>query len=1098
LPPNITSISPPTGSTTGGTSVTITGTNFTGATSVTFDGLDATSIDVANSTTITCITPAHSAGAVNVIVTTIGGPSGAFSSFTYITPPNITGISPLVGSTTGGNSITITGTNFTGETSVTFDGLDATSINVVNSTTITCITPARTTAGDVGIIVTSEGRTSTAFSSFTYITPPVITSISPSSGSTLGGTNTTITGTNFTGAISVTFDGLAATSINVVNSTTITCITPAHSAGAVNVIVTTGGGPSASFSSFTYNTPPNITGISQLTGSTAGGTSVTITGTSFTGATSVTFGGLAATSLSIVDSTTITCITPARATVGAVGVIVITGGGPSNTFSSYTYILPPNIKSIAPTSISRNGGNVTITGTNFIGATSVTFDGFNATSFSVVSNTSITCIIPARTTGGMVSVIVTTGGGPSNTFATFVYTPFVSAILPAFGTRTGGTSVKITGVGFTGTTSVTFGGIPATNVFVFNPTTITCRTGVSSVAGQVGVVVTTGDGPSNTFSPYTYLTPPDITSISPSYGGTIGGTTVIITGTSFTGVSTVMFGTLKVKSLRVINDTTIICVTAARPTPGELDITVRNSIGLSNAFPSFTYITTPKITGISPNFGSTTGGNIVTVTGTDFTGATEVMVGDISASSFTVVDSTVLTCVTPARALPGPVGIIVITGGGPSKKSANFTYIVPPIITSISPTFGGTTGGGVVTITGLNFKGTTSVTFGGLIATSIKASPTTITCKTPVTLTPGAVDVIVRTGGGPSNTFSSFTYITPPFISTISPPAGNKAGGNIVTITGTNLTGATSVAFGKAVSTNITVVDDTTLTCITPLGPVGAAGVIVRTGGGPSNIFASFTFVTPASISGILPLTGSTAGGTLVTIKGKDFTGATSLTIGGIDATSFTVVSATVITCITPARNTAGAVGIIVTTAGGQSKQFSFYNYITPAVITGISPALGGIAGGNIVTLTGTSFTGATSVTFNGKPATPIKVVDNTTITCKVPSSTSAGAANVIVTTGGGPSNTSSDFTYVTPAVITSISPVLGPKAGGTSVTITGTNFNGASNILFGTKVATDIIVVNNTTITCVTPLSATPIAVAITLTTGGGLSNKFSSFAYK
>jgi len=1098
LPPNITSISQLTGSTTGGTSVTITGTTFTGATSVTFDGLDATSIDVVNNTTITCITPAHSAGAVNVIVTTIGGPSGAFSSFTYITPPNITGISPLVGSTTGGNSITITGTNFTGETSVTFDGLDATSINVVNSTTITCITPARTTAGDVGIIVTSEGRTSTAFSSFTYITPPVITSISPSSGSTLGGTNTTITGTNFTGATSVTFDGLAATSINVVNSTTITCITPAHITGAVGIIVTTGGGPSASFSSFTYNTPPNITGISQLTGSTAGGTSITITGTSFTGATSVTFGGLAATSLSIVDSTTITCITPARATVGAVGVIVITGGGPSNTFSSYTYILPPNIKSIAPTSISRNGGNVTITGTNFIGATSVTFGGFNATSFSVVSNTSITCIIPARTTGGMVSVIVTTGGGPSNTFATFVYTPFISAILPAFGTRTGGTSVKITGVGFTGATSVTFGGIPATNVFVFNPTTITCKTGASSVAGQVGVVVTTGDGPSNTFSPYTYLTPPNITSISPSYGGTIGGTTVIITGTSFTGVSTVMFGTLKVKSLRVINDTTIICVTAARPTPGELDITVRNSIGLSNAFSSFTYITTPKITGISPNFGSTTGGNIVTVTGTDFTGATEVMVGDISASSFTVVDSTVLTCVTPARALPGPVGIIVITGGGPSKKSANFTYIVPPIITSISPTFGGTTGGGVVTITGLNFKGTTSVTFGGLIATSIKASPTTITCKTPVTLTPGAVDVIVRTGGGPSNTFSSFTYITPPFISTISPPAGNKAGGNIVTITGTNLTGATSVAFGKAVSTNITVVDDTTLTCITPLGPVGAAGVIVRTGGGPSNIFASFTFVTPASISGILPLTGSTAGGTLVTIKGKDFTGATSLTIGGIDATSFTVVSATVITCITPARNTAGAVGIIVTTAGGQSKQFSFYNYITPAVITGISPALGGIAGGSIVTLTGTSFTGATSVTFNGKPATPIKVVDNTTITCKVPSSTSAGAANVIVTTGGGPSNTSSDFTYVTPAVITSISPVLGPKAGGTSVTITGTNFNGASNILFGTKVATDIIVVNNTTITCVTPLSATPIAVAITLTTGGGLSNKFSSFAYK
>jgi hypothetical protein len=1101
-PPNITSISQLTGSTTGRTSVTITGTNFAGTTMVTFGGLAATMINLVNSTTITCITPAHSAGAVNVIVTTLGGgPSGAFSSFTYITPPNITGISPLVGSTAGGTSVTITGTSFTGETSVTFDGIAATTINVVNSTTITCITPARTTAGDVGIIVTTDGRSSSAFSSFTYITPPNITGISPSSGSTLGGTNVTITGTNFTGATSVTFDGLAATSINVVNSTTITCITPAHITGVVGIIVTTGGGPSTIFaSSFTYNTPPNITGISPLTGSTAGGTSVTITGTSFTGATSVTFGGVAATSLTVVDSTTITCITPARATVGAVGVIVTTGGGPSNTFASYTYILPPNIKSMTPSSVSRVGGtSVTITGTNFIGATSVTLGGLDATSFNVVSNTSIICVTPARTTGGMVSVIVTTGGGPSNTFSTFVYVPFISAILPALGTRAGGTSVKITGVGFTGATSVTFGEIPATLVKVVNPTTITCRTAASSVAGQVGVIVTTGEGPSNTFAPFTYLTPPNITSISPSYGGTIGGTSVTITGTSFMGVSIIKFGGSKVKSLRVIDDTTITCVTAARTTPGPVDITVQNSVGISDAFLSFTYIMTPKITSISPNFGSTTGGNTVTITGTDFTGATEVMVGDLSCASITVVNSTTMTCITPARISPGPVGIIVTTGGGPSKKSSPFTYIVPPVITSISPTFGGTTGGNVVTITGLNFKGANSVTFGGLNATTVKAvNPTTITCKTPVSLTAGEVDVIVRTGGGPSNTFSSFTYITPPFISAISPPAGTKAGGNNITITGTNFTGATSVSFGKAVSTNITVVDDTTLTCITPMGAVGAAGVIVRNGGGPSNTFASFTFVTPASISSILPLTGSTNGGTLVTIKGKDFTGTTSVTVGGVEVTSFTVVSGTLITCITPARNASGAVGIIVTTAAGQSKQFSFFNYITPPDITSISPPMGSIAGGSIATITGTNFTGATSVIINGKAATPIKVVNSTTITCKTPVSTTAGAANVIVTTGGGPSSTFTGFTYVTPALITSISPSSGPIAGGTTVTITGTNFTGASSVAFGGKIATNINVVNDTTITCVTPLGLKIIAVGVIIITSGGPSNTFSSFTYR
>ncbi len=167
-------------------------------------------------------------------------------------------------------------------------------------------------------------------------------------------------------------------------------------------------------------------------------------------------------------------------------------------------------------------------------------------------------------------------------------------------------------------------------------------------------------------------------------------------------------------------------------------------------------------------------------------------------------DSNTLTCITPARIAPGPVGIIVTTGGGPTKKSSPFTYILPPVITSISPPFGGTTGGNVVTITGLNFKGASSVTFGGLNATLVKAvNDTTITCRTPVSLTAGAVDVIVRIGGGPSGAFSSFTYITPPVISSISQLTGSTLGGTSVTITGTNFATNVDVKFRKS--------DDSTL-----------------------------------------------------------------------------------------------------------------------------------------------------------------------------------------------------------------------------------------------------------------------------------------------
>ncbi len=81
--PSITNVSPPTGSITGGTSVTLSGTNFTGATSVTFGGTPALSFSVNSATSITATTPAHAAGVVNVSVTTPGGIGTGLNLFSY-------------------------------------------------------------------------------------------------------------------------------------------------------------------------------------------------------------------------------------------------------------------------------------------------------------------------------------------------------------------------------------------------------------------------------------------------------------------------------------------------------------------------------------------------------------------------------------------------------------------------------------------------------------------------------------------------------------------------------------------------------------------------------------------------------------------------------------------------------------------------------------------------------------------------------------------------------------------------------------------------------------------------------------------------------
>ena len=166
---------------------------------------------------------------------------------------------------------------------------------------------------------------------------PDITSLSPTSGDIAGGTAVTITGVGFTSATGVTFGGSAATSVVVVSDTSITCVTPAHAVGAVNVVVLVASGNITEVNGFTYTTTvPTLTNVSPNNGGAVGGTAVTLTGTLFTGTTDVKFGGTSATSIVVVGPTSITCVTPAHA-VGAVTVQVFNPGGNPSLASAFTY-----------------------------------------------------------------------------------------------------------------------------------------------------------------------------------------------------------------------------------------------------------------------------------------------------------------------------------------------------------------------------------------------------------------------------------------------------------------------------------------------------------------------------------------------------------------------------------------------------------------------------------------------------------------------------------------------------------------------------------------------------------------------------------------
>lgn len=265
---------------------------------------------------------------------------------------------------------------------------------------------------------------------------------------------------------------------------------------------------------------------------------------------------------------------------------------------------------------------------------------------------------------------------------------------------------------------------------------------------------------------------------------------------------------------------------------------------------------------------------------------------------------------------------------------------------------------------------------------------------------------------------------------------------------------------------------------------------------------AAFAAAGPV-VTHVRAATGPTTGGTTVTITGKNFMSSGKSTVKkvlfGIKAASHVrVASATKLTVNSPSH-AAGVVNVrVVSKSGAMSAKAKTdrYSYFRPLpTITALLPTSGPIAGGTVVTITGTHLTGATVVTFGGVPAASFSVVNDATITAVSPAytplvpNTNTGIY-VMVLTQAGLTDASffGAYTYTVPSTssgaptVTAVSPNGGPDAGGTAVTITGTNFSGATEVDFGSgNPATSLVAVSSTQITCVTPAGAGVVDVTVT-----------------
>ncbi|HEY6968967.1 MAG TPA: IPT/TIG domain-containing protein, partial [Candidatus Angelobacter sp.] len=202
------------------------------------------------------------------------------------------------------------------------------------------------------------------------------------------------------------------------------------------------------------------------------GTGVTITGTTFTGATAVSFNGVPAT-FTVSPSGTITTTVPAGATTGPI-TVTTPGSGPLMTTTRFT--VTPAITSFTPAN-GPVGTGVTITGTNFTGATAVSFTGAKAPTFTVSNSGTVTTTVPAGATTGPITV--TTLDGTTTSVASFTITsavgpPFSLSATPSSQSVSAGASTSYTvnisrGAGFADNLTFTVAGLPAATAASFTP-----------------------------------------------------------------------------------------------------------------------------------------------------------------------------------------------------------------------------------------------------------------------------------------------------------------------------------------------------------------------------------------------------------------------------------------------------------------------------------------------------------------------------------------------------------------------------------------------------------------------------------------------------
>jgi hypothetical protein len=1012
--------------------VTITGQNFTGATAVSFGGVPAASFTIVNSTTITAVVGTGATGEV-AVTTPIG--TARLEGYLYYPAPVINSFNPTTVNT--GATVTISGENFNGVTAVSFGGVPATSFTVVNPTTITAVVGTGA-SGSVSVI--TPGGTAT-LAGLIYVPPPIISSFTPTSGTV--GAVITITGQNFSGATQVLFEGIAPASFNVVSSTQIQATILEGSSGDVSV-TTFGGTASLAGFSFIPTPVPIVTSFSPVLGEV--GTTVTITGLNFSSNPAENTVYFGATKATVINATTtsLSVVVPAGSTSEPISVTVKyrTGysqipfgvtfpGGGNISENSFDAPIPFSTGTqpidLVAADIDNDGKPDIVTGNYGSGNMSVFLNNSTGGNIGFLPRQDFSQGAPYF---GHVFTEIDGDGKPDLVFVSYSnarvsvlrnvsmpgtvnFDPKKDFVLP-----NSPHAADYKDLDGDGKTDLAISGL--FGVSVLKSTSVVANisfappVNIFSGAQSFQLAIDDVDGDSK----------PDIVAIT-GFRDSIA----VFRNTSTTG--TIAFSAPVKFPIRVDNAGGF----------GPTDIKISDLDGDGKAEIIVANTNTSKSVSLYKN--ASTPGNI------SFPNRTDLMTGNIEPMRLSIHDMDgdgksditfsheyvpAAVAVIKNNSIPGNLsfaGHVVFTDNSNyqlsgvatcdldgdnrpeiiSTRSTGQTFHVfknntdKPQITAFSPTYG--LSGTVVTITGINMGGATSVSFGGVPAASfVVNSPTSITAVVGAGAT-GNVTVVNAKGTANK---AGYFYGLLPKITSFTPTSGATFA--VINITGTNLNYVTEVYFGNVQGSNLIIHSPTSISASVWLG---ASGYVKINSPGGADSLAGFTYLPPApTISSFSPTTATT--GDTISIWGSNFIDLSAITFGGVPATS--IIGGSTAYC--RAVVGAGASGDVRVTHPGGSASMPGFTYVAIPTIISFTP--NNAATGGTVTITGTNFTGATQVKFGGVAAASFTIMNATTINAVVGTGASG---DVSVTTPGGTA-TLGGFTY---NVVTST----GPSPGGNS-----------------------------------------------------------------